>query len=166
MTKTVRLFSIALLLGTYAGSGYAAETYKAPPAQMAPDNTGRNVRDRSGATLTPGNQAAETSTTSPAQMAPDNTGRNVRDRSGATLTPGNQSERKADLRLTQQIRKAIMADKSLSTTAKNVKVITVNGAVTLRGPVKNLHEKESIQAKAHQVAGATNVENQLEVIRR
>ena len=102
----------------------------------------------------------------PAQTAPDNTGRNVRDRSGATLTPGDQSESQADRHLTQQIRKAIMADKSLSTTAKNVKIITVNGTVTLRGPVKSLREKEAIEAKAHQLAGATNVENQLEVTRR
>ena len=99
----------------------------------------------------------------PAQTAPDNTGRNVRDRSGATLTPGDQSERQADRRLTQQIRKAIMADKSLSTTAKNVKVITVNGTVTLRGPVKSLREKEAIEAKAQQIVGASNVDNQLEV---
>jgi hyperosmotically inducible protein len=102
----------------------------------------------------------------PAQTAPANTGRNVRDRSGAALTPGDQSERPADRRLTQQIRKAIMADKSLSTTAKHVKVITVHGTVTLRGPVKSLREKEAIEAKAHQLAGATNVENQLEVARR
>ena len=75
-------------------------------------------------------------------------------------------ESQIDRDLTQQIRKAIMADKSLSTTAKNVKIITVNGAVTLRGPVKSLHEKEAIEAKAQQIAGATNVENQLEVARR
>ena len=102
----------------------------------------------------------------PAQTAPDNTGRNVRDRSGATLTPGDQSERPADRRLTQQIRQALRADKSLSMTAKNVKIITVNGTVTLRGPVKNLREKEAIEAKAHQLAGATNVDNHLEVARR
>src|SRR5437763_10141231 len=102
----------------------------------------------------------------PAQTAPNNTGRNVRDRSGATLTPGNQSESQIDRDLTQQIRKALMADKSLSTTAKHVKIITVNDTVTLRGPVKSLREKEAIEAKAHQLAGATNVENQLEVTRR
>ena len=133
MPKTVLLFSIALLLfGSSAATVYSAERTSVPPAQTAPDNTGRNVRDRS----------------------------------GATLTPGNQSESQVDRDLTQRIRKAIMADKSLSTTAKNVKIITVNGAVTLRGPVKSLHEKEAIEAKAQQIAGATNVENQLEVARR
>jgi len=132
MTKTVLLSIALLLLGSYAGTVYSAEKYSAAPAQTAPDNTGRNVRDRS----------------------------------GATLTPGDQSENKADVSLTQRIRKAVMADKSLSTTAKNIKIITVNGVVTLRGPVKSLHEKESIEAKAQQVAGATRVENQLEVIHR
>ena len=132
MTKTVLLFSLTLLLGSYAGTAYAAESPTAPPAQTAPDNTGRNVRDRS----------------------------------GATLTPGDQSEKQADVSLTQRIRQALMADKSLSTTAKNIKIITVNGTVTLRGPVQSLHEKEAIEAKAQQIAGATNVESQLEVVTR
>lgn len=108
-------------------------------------------------------QPAERPSSPPSQMAPDNTGRNVRDRGGATLTPGDQSESKADRTLTQQIRKAVVADKSLSTTAKNIKIITINGVVTLRGPVKNLQEKETIAAKAQQVAGVTNIDNQLEV---
>src|SRR5262249_37249671 len=110
--------------------------------------------------------STDTPAVSPAYKAPDNTGRNVRDRGGATLTPVDQAENKADLGLTQRIRKAIMADKSLSTNAKNVKIITINGAVTLRGPVKSLHEKQSIEAKAQRLAGVTRVENQLEVIRR
>jgi len=98
-------------------------------------------------------------------MTPDNTGRNVRDRGGATLTPGDQSESTADRTLTQRIRQAVMADKSLSTTAKNVKIITINGVVTLRGPVKSPQEKGSIEAKAQRLAGTTNVNNQLEIIR-
>ena len=57
----------------------------------------------------------------------------------------------------------MVADKSLSTMAKNVKIITVNGVVTLRGPVKNPHEKETIEAKAQQIAGVNKVDNQLEV---
>jgi hyperosmotically inducible protein len=98
-----------------------------------------------------------------AQTAPDNTGRNVRDRSGTTLTPGDQSETEADRTLTQQIRRAVVADDSLSTTAKNVKIITVDGVVTLRGPVNSPHEKEVIAAKAQQIAGVNKVDNQLEV---
>jgi osmotically-inducible protein OsmY len=111
-------------------------------------------------------QAADKTTETPAQMAPDNTGRNVRDRSGDTLTPGDQSENKADLMLTQQIRRELMADKALSMDAKNVKIITVNGVVTLRGPVNTVKEKSTIEAKAQSIAGATNVDSQLEVVQR
>jgi hyperosmotically inducible periplasmic protein len=130
MKKTVLLFSLALfILGASAGTSQPTERPPAPPAQTAPDNTGRNVRDRS----------------------------------GTTLTPGDQSESQADRTLTQQIRKAVVADKSLSTTAKNIKIITNDGVVTLRGPVNNSHEKERIEAKAQQLAGVNNVDNQLEV---
>jgi osmotically-inducible protein OsmY len=97
------------------------------------------------------------------QTAPDNTGRNVRDRGGATLTPGDQSESEADRTVTQQIRRAVVADDSLSTIAKNVKIITTDGVVTLRGPVQSPHEKAAIEAKARQFAGINQVDNQLEV---
>lgn len=106
----------------------------------------------------------ETTTSSPpAQTAPDNTAANVRDRGGETLTPLDQSESEADRTLTQRVRQAVMADDSLSTTAKNVKIITANGVVTLRGPVENEQEKTNIAAKAQQIAGANKVENQLEI---
>src|SRR5918992_373492 len=98
-----------------------------------------------------------------AQTAPDNTGQNVRDRGGATLTPGDQSESEADRTLTQQIRRAVVADDALSTAAKNVKIITINGVVTLRGPVNTPQEQAAIVAKAQQAAGADKVDNQLEV---
>jgi|SRR5580765_5738243 hyperosmotically inducible protein len=100
----------------------------------------------------------------PAQQYPaDNSGKNVRDRNSAAPTPGDQSNAKSDLAITQEIRKAVMADKSLSMNAHNVKIITENGKVTLRGPVKSAEEKASIEAKAQQVAGAQRVDNQLEV---
>lgn len=98
-----------------------------------------------------------------AQTAPDNTGTNVRDRDDQTLTPLDQSESEADRTLTQRIRQAVVADDTLSTNAKNVKIITTNGRVTLRGPVKSEQEKAAIAAKAQQIAGAGNVENQLEI---
>jgi osmotically-inducible protein OsmY len=97
------------------------------------------------------------------QTAPDNTEKNVRDRGGQTLTPLDQSDSEADRALTQRIRQAVVGDDSLSTTAKNVKIITANGRVTLRGPVKNATEKAAIAAKAQQIAGADKVENQLEI---
>jgi len=97
------------------------------------------------------------------QTAPDNTGRNVRDRDGDTLTPGDQSSDPADVELTRRIREAVVDDKSLSTTAHNIKIITVNGVVTLRGPVASAQEKTKIVDKAQKLAGAKQVENKLEV---
>lgn len=96
-------------------------------------------------------------------VAPDNSGRNVRDRDNQTKTPGDQSENEADRTITQNIRQAITADDSLSTNAKNVKIITNDGTVTLRGPVKSEKEKTDIEAKAKQVAGVKRVDNQLEI---
>lgn len=108
---------------------------------------------------------AEDHTHSPgrSETAPDNTGRNVRDREGDTLTPGDQSSAPADVELTRRIREAVVADKSLSTLAHNVKIITVNGLVTLRGPVENAQEKTKIAETAQKLAGTKQIENQLEV---
>jgi hyperosmotically inducible periplasmic protein len=98
-----------------------------------------------------------------ADVPADNSGKNVRDRQGATQTPEDQSNAKADMAITQAIRKAVVADKGLSTNAHNVKIITTNGAVTLRGPVKSVAEKNSIAEKAKQTAGVRSVDNQLEI---
>lgn len=97
------------------------------------------------------------------QTAPDNTERNVRDRDGDTLTPGDQSSDPADVELTRRIREAVVADESLSTSAHNVKIITVNGVVTLRGPVASAQEKTKIAETAKKLAGTKQIENQLEV---
>jgi hyperosmotically inducible protein len=97
-------------------------------------------------------------------VEPDNSGRNVRDRNDQTKTSGDQSESEADRTITQNIRQAITADDSLSTSGKNVKIITTtDGTVTLRGPVKSEKEKTEIEAKAKQVAGVKKVDNQLEI---
>jgi osmotically-inducible protein OsmY len=93
----------------------------------------------------------------------DNTGRNVRDRDDATLTPEDQSEKKTDRELSQKIRSAVVEDDSLSTKAHNVKIITVDGKVTLRGPVENERERKLVAQKAIQIAGAGKVKNQLEI---
>ena len=109
-------------------------------------------------------QPAAKDQASAAKVAPDNKERNVRDRSGETLTPGDQSESEADRTLTQRVRQAVMADDSLSTNAHNVKIITNNGVVTLRGPVNSAQEKANIDAKAQQIAGTTKVKNELEIV--
>jgi hyperosmotically inducible protein len=103
--------------------------------------------------------AACTQNTEPVKA--DNTARNAD--SPAAQTPVDQAENGPDLQISQDIRKAIVADDSLSLDAHNVKVITAAGIVTLRGPVKSEQEKTAIEAKAKQVAGVTRVDNFLEV---
>src|SRR5438067_3228599 len=87
------------------------------------------------------------------KMKPDNTAINERDRSDETKTSGDQSNSSADLNTTQAIRQALMKDGELSTTAKNIKIITANGHVTLRGPVKTAQEKAKIDQLAKLAAG-------------
>ena len=94
---------------------------------------------------------------------PDNTATNERDRSGETKTSGDQSNSSADLKITQAIRQALMKDGELSTTAKNIKIITDNGQVTLRGPVKNAQEKAKIDQLARSAAGGAKIDDQLDV---
>jgi hyperosmotically inducible protein len=95
--------------------------------------------------------------------AADNTRKNERDRSGETTTSGDQSNSQEDVKITAAIRRAVVRDNSLSTTAKNVKIITANGMVTLRGPVKNDAEKAKIAELAQSAAGNAKINNQLEV---
>jgi hyperosmotically inducible periplasmic protein len=94
---------------------------------------------------------------------PDNTATNERDRSGETQTSGDQSNSPADLKTTQAIRQALMKDGELSTTAKNIKIITDNGQVTLRGPVKSAQEKAKIDQLAKSAAGGAKIDDQLDV---
>lgn len=94
----------------------------------------------------------------------DNSAKNARDRNDETLTAGDQGNSPADRDITQKIRKALVIDASgYSATAKNIKIITANGKVTLRGPVKTDAEKMGIVAIAKNVVGEGNVEDQLEV---
>jgi osmotically-inducible protein OsmY len=116
-----------------------------------------------GGSLSPVHAENYTTPTLLAQTAPDNTGKNLRDRDEDTLTPGDQSSDPADVELTRRIREAVVADKSLSTNAHSVKIITINGVATLRGPVKNEKERMKIVAKAQKLAGKKQVENELEV---
>ena len=93
----------------------------------------------------------------------DNTARNVRDRGDRTLTPLDQGGSKADVATTAQIRKEILAEKTMSLNARNVKIITIDGRVTLRGPVNTAEEKRLIGDIADRIARSENVDNQLEV---
>ena len=93
----------------------------------------------------------------------DNTAKNQRDRSSDTQTSGDQSNNSPDLQTTAAIRRAVVADGSLSMTAKNVKIITAGDTVTLRGPVNSAEEKTKIEQLAQSAASNIKIDNQLEV---
>lgn len=95
--------------------------------------------------------------------APDNTKVNERDRSKDEPTADQQKDNRSDQDITQQIRQSIVKDKSLSTYAHNVKIITQNGQVTLKGPVRSEDEKKMVEAKAIEVAGEDKVTSQLDI---
>ena len=97
------------------------------------------------------------------QVPADNTKINQRDRSQNEPTADQQKANTNDRQLTQQIRRAIIKDKSLSSDAHNVKIISHNGSVTLKGPVKSAEEKQAIESKAAQIAGADKVNSELQV---
>lgn len=97
------------------------------------------------------------------EAKPDNTKKNERDRDPTAKTPGDQKENKVDIDITASIRKAVMDEDDLSTTAKNCKIITADGVVTLRGPVASEQEKTTIEGLAKDVEGVKSVDNQLEV---
>ncbi len=94
---------------------------------------------------------------------PDNTKVNERDRSSAEATADHAKNNLSDRQIMQNIRKAVIADKSLSTYGHNAKIISQHGKVTLKGPVHSDEESRNIEAKATEVAGAGNVTNQLSV---
>jgi osmotically-inducible protein OsmY len=93
---------------------------------------------------------------------PSNTGINKRDRDDKTLTPMDQMNNESDLKITQEIRQALMKDE-FSMDAKNIKVISRNGAVTLRGPVETAAELEKISALVKAMPGIKSIDNQLQV---
>lgn len=93
----------------------------------------------------------------------ENTQRNVRDKDGTTLTPDDQKGDKKDIKITSKIRKALIKDKSLSVNAHNIKIITSNRVVTLRGIVENAGESVAIEKIAKKIRGVLRVHNQLEI---
>jgi osmotically-inducible protein OsmY len=97
---------------------------------------------------------------------PDNTKVNKRDRKAGEVTADQQKMNKADRQLTQKIRRAITDNNSLSTYAHNVKIISQDGMVTLKGPVRTEDEKTALEAKATAIAGSGKVTNELSVAPR
>jgi hyperosmotically inducible protein len=99
----------------------------------------------------------------PTPVLPDNSAINARDRNPQAMTAGQQSSASSDVELTRKVRRAVVKDHSLSMLAHNIKIISANGSVILRGPVKTEEEKAAIASKAQAIAGAGKVDNQLEV---
>jgi osmotically-inducible protein OsmY len=95
--------------------------------------------------------------------APDNTRTNQQNSGSLAGNADDQKQDASDIRLTQQIRKSVISDKNLSTYAHNVKIISVNGTVTLNGVVRSDQEKQAIEMKAAEVAGKDHVVDDLKV---
>jgi len=97
------------------------------------------------------------------QSAPDNTKTNQGDANKGATTADQQKMNAVDQYITKQIRSSITKDKSLSTYAHNIKIITQAGIVTLKGPVRSEDEKSAVEAKAQKIAGNSNVTSELTV---
>jgi len=95
--------------------------------------------------------------------AADNTKVNQQDKNTNLPSADQQPNNRSDRDITQQVRRSIIADKTLSTYAHNVKVITQNGQVTLKGPVRSDEEKNAVEAKATAIAGENKVTSELTV---
>jgi len=169
----------ALFAGLLLG-GLAVAGAQQPSDQSAPPQPAPQTDQQAPQTATPADQQTAPQADqppAPQQTAPqadqppapqtaspaDNTKMNERDRNANEPTADRQKDNRSDREITQQVRKAIVKDKSLSTYAHNVKVITQNGMVTLKGPVRSEEEKKAIEAKAAEVAGQDKVTNQLDV---
>lgn len=107
--------------------------------------------------------AASAAQAATAAMPADNSGVNDRDRSDQTLTPEDQSQSKSDIKLAAKIRRAVVKKSGLSISGKNIKIITLNNQVTLRGPVKNEAERATIEKTVRKAAGNAIVDSQLEI---
>jgi hyperosmotically inducible protein len=153
MKKSFTFIISAAAASFLVSTSFAQETTNRAGASAAPSLT---------ATTNSGSADAGQAATNAVPDA-NNSARNVRDRHDQTLTPGDQGNNSADLATTRAIRKEISSTKDMSVNARNVKIITANGQVTLRGPVKTEDEKRLIGEIASKVAQATNVNNQLEV---
>jgi hypothetical protein len=147
------LGTLVVFLGCNKNSdtGAGASADSTTRSSGSSESVDTQTRDRS--------SAASTDTS----RSPDNTGKNVRDRSDSTLTPGDQGEDQKDMEMTRRIRRAVTSNDQLSQEAKNVKIITANGKVTLRGPVNSDQERKTIESIVQQQVQGATVDDQLEV---
>jgi hyperosmotically inducible protein len=96
------------------------------------------------------------------QPAADNTETNKT--GSASTTADQQKKNRSDVEITRQIRQLVTKDKALSTNAKNIKIVTQNGNVTLSGPVRSDDEKKSVEKKATDVVGVGNVKSEIQIV--
>ncbi|MBL7543298.1 MAG: BON domain-containing protein [Bdellovibrionaceae bacterium] len=99
-----------------------------------------------------------------AATQPDNTELNKRDQRGRELTADKHGTSEKDIKISAELRQAVVNDKSLSTYAQNIKIITVNGEVTLKGPVKSVQEQRALLSKAKAVGGVAKVHNNTQIV--
>ncbi len=141
--------------GSTANDAAAADATRTP----APGTPGASTE---GALLPQRDQAAMDAARS---AAPDDSGRNKRE-DGSQPTPLDQGNGQADTEITRAIRQAVNERTDLSFNAKNIKIISRNGMVTLRGPVANGAERDAIATMASSQTGVQQVDNQLEPAQR
>lgn len=144
------LLSFALLLGCDDATPSARPVTNTPAPSITP---GPSVTPRPMPTVTDRDGKTDAA----------NTGLNKRDRDPDAKTPIDQNENQADVSTSADIRKRVDAREGLSLNALNVKIITADGKVTLRGPVASAEEKDFIDGIARDVAGKDNVDNQIDV---
>lgn len=124
-------------------------------------STNKPVTQHTDTTTTPTTTVSTPATTEP--HAADNSAVNTRDREPAAKTPIDQNENETDIKITADIRKRVLEQPDFSVNARNVKIITADGKVTLRGPVTTEAERDAINKIAHDIAGQDKVDSQLEV---
>lgn len=142
-------------------SGDKVEPSVSPSKPMDGPSTGTSTNPPVNSNSTTGGDTVTSRSNEP--VRPDNTGVNERDSDGTTKTPIDQDETSKDVQITADIRKQVLATEGMSVNARNAKIITSKGHVTLRGPVNSDDEKTKIEKIAANVAGAGNVTSELEV---
>lgn len=108
---------------------------------------------------------AQTTESATKREAADNTRANATDRNTDAKTPVDQSNDKDAIETTAGIRRAVLDDESLSTSAHNIKIVTDGDVVTLRGPVESADEKKRVEALAMKAATGKQVRNEISVAR-
>ncbi len=145
------------LLGALCTASFGC-TESATPTSRTDSTTDPDVTVTVRKPVLPDDQTSSTTS----EIDRTNTGVNVRDRDDARKTPLDQNENQADIRITADIRSRVV-DTEMSVDAQNVKIITQDGSVTLRGPVHTADEKATIERIATEIAGKDNVVSQLEI---